>query len=283
MNQPELGKKVAELRKAKGLTQEELVSKCNVTVRTLQRIESGVVTPRSYTIRTIFTALDYNIYSLSESNSEKRIFTFFRNKMERLYKCVIDLFNLKTNTMKKISILSTAAIVLIFGFFILSSESNAQKSEEIKFITMNGRGIVYLFPLEFRTGGHVSNVKDTADYKFGKNLIQEYKFKIFLNKKFVGKVLEGDTVVVKNGKIAFRKFYEEITSSTGKGIIYLYPKNQPITEIAVTRDTENLYCNDYHIKEYENKIFLNDVYVGTAKSGDTVIYKRGILSIMKTY
>jgi transcriptional regulator with XRE-family HTH domain len=62
MKQPELGKKIAELRKAKGLTQEELVEKCNINVRTLQRIEAGDATPRSYTIKTIFPALDYNIY-----------------------------------------------------------------------------------------------------------------------------------------------------------------------------------------------------------------------------
>lgn len=38
MKQPELGKKISELRKAKGLTQEELVEKCNLNVRTIQRI-----------------------------------------------------------------------------------------------------------------------------------------------------------------------------------------------------------------------------------------------------
>ena len=43
MNQPELGRKIVELRKAKGLTQEELVEICNLNVRTLQRIESGEV------------------------------------------------------------------------------------------------------------------------------------------------------------------------------------------------------------------------------------------------
>lgn len=61
MEQPELGKMIADFRKAKGLTQDELVKKCNLSVRTLQRIESGDVTPRSFTIRTIFTALDYEL------------------------------------------------------------------------------------------------------------------------------------------------------------------------------------------------------------------------------
>ena len=95
MDQPELGKKIAELRKSKGLTQEELVSKCNLTVRTLQRIESGIVTPRSYTIKMLFTALDYNVYNYSESKSKKGVSTFLREKTEQLYKYVIDLFNLK--------------------------------------------------------------------------------------------------------------------------------------------------------------------------------------------
>ena len=54
MKQPELGLKILELRKNKGLTQEELVEKCNISVRTLQRIESGDVNPRNFTIKTIF-------------------------------------------------------------------------------------------------------------------------------------------------------------------------------------------------------------------------------------
>ena len=66
MKQPELGKKISDLRKAKGLTQEELVDKCNISVRTLQRIEIGEVTPRSYTIRTILSALDYDLSTISE-------------------------------------------------------------------------------------------------------------------------------------------------------------------------------------------------------------------------
>jgi transcriptional regulator with XRE-family HTH domain len=65
MKQPELGKKISELRKAKGLTQEELVEKCNISVRTIQRIETGEVTPRSYTVKTILAALDYDLDIIS--------------------------------------------------------------------------------------------------------------------------------------------------------------------------------------------------------------------------
>ncbi len=71
MKQPELGKKISELRKSKGLTQEELVDKCNLNVRTIQRIEAGDVTPRRYTIKAILEALDYDFESIELIESTK--------------------------------------------------------------------------------------------------------------------------------------------------------------------------------------------------------------------
>jgi transcriptional regulator with XRE-family HTH domain len=62
MKQPELGKKIMELRLARGLTQGELAQKCNLSLRTIQRIEAAEVTPRCYTVKLIFQCLDYQIY-----------------------------------------------------------------------------------------------------------------------------------------------------------------------------------------------------------------------------
>jgi transcriptional regulator with XRE-family HTH domain len=134
MKQPELGKKIAELRKAKGLTQEELVEKCNVSVRTLQRIESGEVSPRSYTTKIIFAALDYNTSNaseISESRFVKAGFTALK-WLEQLYRYVLDLFNLKTNTMKKISVLSVMLLAIVFGLVAICSESQAQSTLKVK-------------------------------------------------------------------------------------------------------------------------------------------------------
>ncbi|MBE0666200.1 MAG: helix-turn-helix transcriptional regulator, partial [Bacteroidales bacterium] len=75
MKQPELGRKITELRKGKGLTQEELVDKCNINVRTLQRIEAGEVTPRSYTVKTILAALDYDLSKISDTDGDRRSFS----------------------------------------------------------------------------------------------------------------------------------------------------------------------------------------------------------------
>lgn len=62
--QPNLGRIIQSLRQEKKLTQEELVEKCNVNVRTLQRIEAGEVTPREYTIKAILSALEYEMDSV---------------------------------------------------------------------------------------------------------------------------------------------------------------------------------------------------------------------------
>jgi XRE family transcriptional regulator, regulator of sulfur utilization len=53
-----LAKKLLDARKKKGLTQEELADKTNITVRTIQRIESGETIPRAFTLRTLAAALE---------------------------------------------------------------------------------------------------------------------------------------------------------------------------------------------------------------------------------
>lgn len=60
MNQPDLGLKVSELRQQKGLTQEQLAELCEVSPRTIQRIESGEVDPRAYTLQCLGTALEFD-------------------------------------------------------------------------------------------------------------------------------------------------------------------------------------------------------------------------------
>ena len=82
MNQPELGKKIAALRNEKGLTQEELVAKCNISVRTIQRIESGEVIPRSFTLKSIFNALEFNYEAIFKPKSE----TTLKQKLKNIFK-----------------------------------------------------------------------------------------------------------------------------------------------------------------------------------------------------
>lgn len=60
MNQPELGKLIAQKRFEHKLTQNDLANKCGVNLRTIQRIESGDVMPRLYTLNIISDVLNHN-------------------------------------------------------------------------------------------------------------------------------------------------------------------------------------------------------------------------------
>jgi len=60
MNQPDLGLKVSDLRQQKGLTQEQLAERCEVSPRTIQRIESGEVDPRAYTLHCLGAVLEFD-------------------------------------------------------------------------------------------------------------------------------------------------------------------------------------------------------------------------------
>ena len=60
MNQPDLGLKVTDLRLQKNMTQEQLAEKCEVSTRTIQRIEAGEVDPRSYTLHCLSEALGFD-------------------------------------------------------------------------------------------------------------------------------------------------------------------------------------------------------------------------------
>jgi XRE family transcriptional regulator, regulator of sulfur utilization len=71
----ELHKRIVIARKKNGLTQEQLAEITNVTVRTIQRIESGESAPRANTLKILAMALDINFDELTTSNSDNEILT----------------------------------------------------------------------------------------------------------------------------------------------------------------------------------------------------------------
>ena len=134
MKQPQLGRKIVELRKLQRLTQEELAEKCNINVRTIQRIELGEVVPRSYTFKSIFSALDFNSSEISQSEFSDPEF-INSNWLEQFLKYVIDLFNLKTEPMKKISILTILLSLIVFSVLALTIESKAKNGTTDVYLT----------------------------------------------------------------------------------------------------------------------------------------------------
>ena len=64
------GQLIRELRQKKGLTQEDLAAKTDISIRTIQRIESGEVDPRAYTLQSIAAALEVDFTVLAGSETE---------------------------------------------------------------------------------------------------------------------------------------------------------------------------------------------------------------------
>jgi uncharacterized Tic20 family protein len=69
MNQPDLGLKITELRQQRSLTQEKLAEYCDVSTRTIQRIESGEVEPRSFTRNSLSNILGFD-FGREDTNNE---------------------------------------------------------------------------------------------------------------------------------------------------------------------------------------------------------------------
>jgi len=70
MKQPELGNTIVNLRKEKGLTQEELALRCGLNVKSVQSLESGSVTTRSATIKLLAEELDFEINDEIDDDSK---------------------------------------------------------------------------------------------------------------------------------------------------------------------------------------------------------------------
>ena len=134
MKQPDLGKRIVKLRQAKGLTQGELAERCNLNTRTIQRIESAEVMPRSYTIKIIFKSLDYDVYNSFGKLSYMldSLAYMVKNWLEQAYKYFLELFNLKTNTMRKLMILSVPFLSIFLVLLLSGLDTNAQNEQTAK-------------------------------------------------------------------------------------------------------------------------------------------------------
>jgi transcriptional regulator with XRE-family HTH domain len=131
MKQPELGRKISELRKAKGLTQEELVEKCNISVRTIQRIETGEVTPRMYTIKTILAALDYNLDAVS--NDSDGLNAPLVNKIRDFMLADADMEH-SPRLINQLNVAWVAGVIyFILGFFEAAAEYSRFTTDEMIF------------------------------------------------------------------------------------------------------------------------------------------------------
>lgn len=156
MKQPDLGIKIAELRKSKGLTQEELVDRCNISVRTLQRIEAGEVTPRVYTIKTIMGALDYDfgkVYGDGENRFDALIIW-----LKKLLLIDIDPNSSSDYAIRQLNIALIFGIIFFIQFFFHGALEHFRFIEQGMFFSNNEPPKYFQFmkdKVEFNNGIYV--------------------------------------------------------------------------------------------------------------------------------
>jgi transcriptional regulator with XRE-family HTH domain len=78
-----LGKQIMLARKERKLSQFELAKKCNLNVRTIQRIENDEVNSRLYTLRIISEALGVTLINENEIANEIKQLMELRNMFEK--------------------------------------------------------------------------------------------------------------------------------------------------------------------------------------------------------
>ena len=133
MEKLDFGTKLIEVRKAKGLTQDEVAEKCKITVRTIQRIESGLVTPRAFTIKIISENLGFDFFETS--NTGYKVLTENQSSSLEYHKILWylkDLINLKNNKMKKLSILTSVVTITVCALFILILNVQGQTENKLE-------------------------------------------------------------------------------------------------------------------------------------------------------
>ncbi len=169
MKQPQLGLKIVELRKIKRLTQEELVEKSNINIRTLQRIESGRVIPRLYTIRCLLKAMEYDIDELDKIDR-----TNLHARFKTVYETYLKTFYYKFILMKKVSLLT----LFILGalIFVLGTSMSKHNKEPLLINRLSGTWKLF---------GEVKNAKTI------KAIVPRY-MRIEENGAFVSSTISGE-------------------------------------------------------------------------------------------
>lgn len=104
--------KVAEIRKQKSLTQENLAEKAYVTVRTIQRMEAGEEVS-SETLKSVSNALDVTVNelfeSISSSDKEEEIMEISKEQQKQ--------FNYRKNELFTIKLITFSFIFVFLGLF----------------------------------------------------------------------------------------------------------------------------------------------------------------------
>jgi transcriptional regulator with XRE-family HTH domain len=147
MNQPELGIRIFELRVKNSMTQKELADLCNVDIRTIQRIETGEVTPRMYTLKLLSTTLGFDLSQFNSNDKNPQILSHSKVRLSLITGIVFSInavpviFYLITGSLNSsiyflsITVQIITSMLFFRGFYFLGKRSGNMVWSISAFIT----------------------------------------------------------------------------------------------------------------------------------------------------
>ena len=124
-----IGIVIREVRKQKGLTQQELSDKTNISIRTIQRIEKDAVEPSLYSLKRISEILEFNFLKIKSKNSMT-----FINKLLGV--------NLNDNTMTKTENVNIEERLKKIESHLLSIDRSRRKNQRVVKGVLLATGII---------------------------------------------------------------------------------------------------------------------------------------------
>jgi transcriptional regulator with XRE-family HTH domain len=112
-----LQQRIIMARQQKGFTQEELATLTRLSIRTIQRIESGESIPRSFTLKAIATALDQPYEQLMRD--ETAVFSTPASGQTEAIRHFLQLFNLSC-----FSFIVVPWVHFLIPYYLLKKQSN---------------------------------------------------------------------------------------------------------------------------------------------------------------
>ena len=146
MEQEKIGKFIAELRKNKHLTQEDLAQKLGVSNRTISRWENGNNMPDLSLLKLLCEELDISINELL--SGEKLAKEKYQEKLEENILNTIDYSNKKIKSNKKVYIIILISIFLIISLFITIFFIDVRRMQNKEPVFFSNWGFDYVPPID---------------------------------------------------------------------------------------------------------------------------------------
>ena len=284
IQQPALGKKIVEYRKAKGFTQEQLVEKCNLNVRTLQRIEAGEVTPRISTIKLIFEALEIEFENAVEATTEEN------GTFDKASNNFLELFNFKNNSMKKIFILLIPVLSIVLMLIVMATrgrtfdDSKVNRSSiteassyfiryynsgQIEFSTSFGVNQKYDDLIKVLEGKYVNHVLQLSDTRLAISTQTSGLFLYDLQKKTIERITNNDGLQSNACLRAFQDYSGNLWVGMQNGLAII-DINSPMRFINRDIDIEGSGYESFEVDLGTYYTTSNGIYFLAKDAGESV-------------